>query len=630
MNKKQKINLLRIILAAALLLILSRLRINGIPRFCFYMIPYLIVGYDVLKKAVHGIVHRQPFDECLLMSVATIGAIAAAFAKSGDYTEAVAVMLFYQTGELFQSYAVGKSRKNITELMDISPEYANIYDENGGIVQVDPDDVECGSLIVVRAGEKIPIDGIIKKGSSSLDTSSLTGESLPRDVGAGDEVLSGCINTGAVLEIETTREYSDSTVSRVMELIEDASSRKSKSENFIAKFSRVYTPAVVFAAIALALLPPLVLTVMRIPFLWSTWIYRALIFLVISCPCALVVSIPLSFFAGIGFAGKKGVLVKGSNYLEALSEVKTVVFDKTGTLTKGVFEVVSVHPNDISADELIHIAAHAERYSNHPIALSLKKAFGNEADGCTVEDAEEIAGRGIKAVIEGRIVYAGNESLMKEAVSDGIIPECKSCHDHTGTIIHIAIDGVYAGHVLISDVIKPHSAEAVQALKKAGIRETVILTGDRKSTAEQVAAALKIDRVFSDLLPGDKVSKIEELINEKQREEDRIAFVGDGINDAPVLSRANVGIAMGALGSDAAIEAADIVLMDDDPLKIATAIAISKKTLRIVRQNICFAIGVKIICLILGSLGFANMWTAVFADVGVMVLAVLNAIRCML
>ena len=630
MNKKQKINLLRIILAAALLLILSRLRINGIPRFCFYMIPYLIVGYDVLKKAVHGIVHRQPFDECLLMSVATIGAIAAAFAKSGDYTEAVAVMLFYQTGELFQSYAVGKSRKNITELMDISPEYANIYDENGGIVKVDPDDVECGSLIVVRAGEKIPIDGIIKKGSSSLDTSSLTGESLPRDVEAGDEVLSGCINTGAVLEIETTREYSDSTVSRVMELIEDASSRKSKSENFIAKFSRVYTPAVVFAAIALALLPPLVLTVMRIPFLWSTWIYRALIFLVISCPCALVVSIPLSFFAGIGFAGKKGVLVKGSNYLEALSEVKTVVFDKTGTLTKGVFEVVSVHPNDISADELIHIAAHAERYSNHPIALSLKKAFGNEADGCTVEDAEEIAGRGIKAVIEGRIVYAGNESLMKEAVSDGIIPECKSCHDHTGTIIHIAIDGVYAGHVLISDVIKPHSAEAVQALKKAGIRETVILTGDRKSTAEQVAAALKIDRVFSDLLPGDKVSKIEELINEKQREEDRIAFVGDGINDAPVLSRANVGIAMGALGSDAAIEAADIVLMDDDPLKIATAIAISKKTLRIVRQNICFAIGVKIICLILGSLGFANMWTAVFADVGVMVLAVLNAIRCML
>jgi len=630
MNKKQKINLLRIILAAALLLILSRLRINGIPRFCFYMVPYLIVGYDVLKKAVHGIVHRQPFDECLLMSVATIGAIAAAFAKSGDYTEAVAVMLFYQTGELFQSYAVGKSRKNITELMDISPEYANIYDENGGIVKGDPDDVECGSLIVVRVGEKIPIDGIIKKGSSSLDTSSLTGESLPRDVEAGDEVLSGCINTGAVLEIETTREYSDSTVSRVMELIEDASSRKSKSENFIAKFSRVYTPAVVYAAIALALLPPLVLTVMKIPFLWSTWIYRALIFLVISCPCALVVSIPLSFFAGIGFAGKKGVLVKGSNYLEALSEVKTVVFDKTGTLTKGVFEVVSVHPNDISADELIHIAAHAERYSNHPIALSLKKAFGNEADGCTVEDAEEIAGRGIKAVIEGRIVYAGNESLMKEAVSDGIIPECKSCHDHTGTIIHIAIDGVYAGHVLISDVIKPHSAEAVQALKKAGIRETVILTGDRKSTAEQVAAALKIDRVFSDLLPGDKVSKIEELINEKQREEDRVAFVGDGINDAPVLSRADVGIAMGALGSDAAIEAADIVLMDDDPLKIATAIAISKKTLRIVRQNICFAIGVKIICLILGSLGFANMWTAVFADVGVMVLAVLNAIRCML
>jgi len=630
MNKKQKINLIRILLAALLLIVFSFLPLTGTLRFCLYMIPYLIVGYDVLKKAVHGIVHRQPFDECLLMSVATIGAIAAALAKSGDYTEAVAVMLFYQTGELFQSYAVGKSRKNITALMDISPECANIYGENGEIVSVDPDDVECGSLIVVRAGEKIPIDGIIKKGSSSLDTSALTGESLPRDVYPGDEVISGCINTGGVLEIETTREYSDSTVSRVMELIEDASSRKSKSENFIAKFSRVYTPVVVYAAIALALLPPIVLSVMKIPFLWSTWIYRALIFLVISCPCALVVSIPLSFFAGIGFAGKKGVLVKGSNYLEAMSEVKTVVFDKTGTLTKGVFEVVSVHPNDISADELIHIAAHAERYSNHPIALSLKKAFGNEADGCNVEDAEEIAGQGIKAVIEGRTVYAGNEKMMSEAVNGGVIPECKSCHGHTGTIIHIAIDGVYAGHVLISDVIKPHSAEAVQALKKAGVKETVMLTGDRQSTAREVAAALKIDRVYSGLLPGDKVSKIEELINEKQREEDRVAFVGDGINDAPVLSRADVGIAMGALGSDAAIEAADIVLMDDDPLKINTAIAISKKTLAIVRQNICFAIGVKVICLLLGALGFANMWTAVFADVGVMVLAVLNAMRCML
>ena len=630
MNKKQRFNLIRIILAAVLLIIYSRMPISGILRFALYMIPYLIVGYDVLRKAVLGIIHRQPFDECLLMSVATVGAIAAALAKSGDYTEAVAVMLFYQTGELFQSYAVGKSRKNITALMDISPECANLYGENGEIVSVDPDDVECGSLIVVRAGEKIPIDGIIKKGSSSLDTSALTGESLPRDVNPGDEVISGCINTGGVLEIETTREYSDSTVSRVMELIEEASSRKSKSENFIAKFSRVYTPVVVYAAIALALLPPLVLSVMKIPFLWSTWIYRALIFLVISCPCALVVSIPLSFFAGIGYAGKKGVLVKGSNYLEAMSEVKTVVFDKTGTLTKGVFEVVSVHPNDISADELIHIAAHAERYSNHPIALSLKKAFGNEADGCNVEDAEEIAGQGIKAVIEGRTVYAGNEKMMSEAVKGGVIPECKSCHGHTGTIVHIAIDGVYAGHVLISDVIKPHSAEAVQALKKAGVRETVMLTGDRQSTAGEVAAALKIDRIYSGLLPGDKVSKIEELINEKQREEDRVAFVGDGINDAPVLSRADVGIAMGALGSDAAIEAADIVLMDDDPLKINTAIAISKKTLGIVRQNICFAIGVKVICLILGALGFANMWTAVFADVGVMVLAVLNAMRCML
>lgn len=629
MNKKQKINLIRIIVSAAMMILFSHLPAEGLLRFCLFLIPYLIVGYDVLRKAVLGIINRQPFDECLLMTVATVGAIAAALYKGGDYTEAVAVMLFYQTGELFQSYAVGKSRRNITDLMDISPEHANIYGENGEIVEVDPDEVETGSIIIVRPGERIPIDGIIKKGSSSLDTSALTGESLPRDVKEGDEVISGCINESGVLEIETSREYADSTVSRVMELIEDASSRKSRSENFIAKFSRVYTPVVVFAAIALAVLPPAVLFITGRPVDFSTWIYRALIFLVISCPCALVVSIPLSFFAGIGSAGKKGILVKGSNYLEAMSEVRTVVFDKTGTLTKGVFEVVSIHPSDISAEELLHLAAHVERFSNHPIALSLKKAFGNEADGCSVENAEEIAGRGIRATVEGHTVCAGNERMMQENVEDGKIPECKHCHDLTGTIIHISIDGRYAGHVLISDVIKPHSAEAVRALKKAGVKETVILTGDRESTAEHVAKELKIDRVYSGLLPGDKVSKMEELISEKTGTGQKVAFVGDGINDAPVLSRADVGIAMGALGSDAAIEAADIVLMDDDPVKIATAIAVSRKTLRIVRQNICFAIGVKVICLILGALGFANMWTAVFADVGVMVLAVLNAIRCM-
>ncbi len=630
MNKKQRINLFRILLSAAFLIVLSRLSVDGILRFLLYLIPYLIVGYDVLRKAVLGIIHRQPFDECLLMAVATIGAIIAALVKSGDYTEAVAVMLFYQTGELFQSYAVGKSRKNITDLMDISPEYANILGDNGEIIETDPDDVEIGSIIVVRPGEKIPIDGIIRTGSSSLDTSALTGESMPRDVKPGDEVISGCINKNGVLEIETTKEYSDSTVARIMELIEDAGSRKSKSENFIAKFSRVYTPIVVYAALALAFLPPLIFMIFGREAMWSTWIYRALIFLVISCPCALVVSIPLSFFAGIGSAGRNGILVKGSNFLEALSEVKTVVFDKTGTLTKGVFEVVSVHPKDISAEELIHLAAHAERYSNHPIAASLKKAYGNETDGCSVENAEEIAGRGIKALINSHNVYAGNELLMQEAVSDAVIPECESCNGHTGTIIHIAIDGKYSGHVLISDVLKPHSAEAVKALKKAGIKETVMLTGDRESTAGAVAEELKIDRHFSGLLPADKVTRIEELISEKRQESHKIAFVGDGINDAPVLSRADIGIAMGAFGSDAAIEAADIVLMDDDPLKIAAAIAISKKTLRIVRQNICFAIGIKVLCLLLGALGFANMWTAVFADVGVMVLAVLNAIRCML
>ncbi|MCR4590975.1 MAG: heavy metal translocating P-type ATPase [Lachnospiraceae bacterium] len=629
MNKKQKINLIRILVAAALMAVFTVMPLTGMLRFAAFLIPYLIVGYDVLKKALHGIIHRQPFDECLLMAVATIGAIAAALYRSGDYTEAVAVMLFYQTGELFQSYAVGKSRKNITDLMDISPESANVYGENGEILEMDPDEVEVGSLIVVRPGERIPIDGIVKSGSSGLDTSALTGESMPREVHPGDEVISGCINLSGALEIETTREYSDSTVARVMELIEDAGSRKSKSENFIARFSRIYTPVVVYAAIALAVIPPVFLTLTGKGVMWTTWIYRALIFLVISCPCALVVSVPLSFFAGIGSAGKKGVLVKGSNFLEAMSEVTTMVFDKTGTLTKGVFEVVSVHPNDISADELIHLAAHVERFSDHPIALSLKAAYGKEADGCIVESAEEIAGRGIRAVVEGRTICAGNEKMMKEAVKDGVIPECSSCHDLPGTVIHIAIDGKYAGHVLISDVIKPHSREAIKALKKAGVRETVMLTGDREKTAAKVAADLDLDKYYAELLPGDKVSKIEEIINDKNRN-GKTAFVGDGINDAPVLSRADVGIAMGAFGSDAAIEAADIVLMDDDPLKIATAIAISKKTLRIVRQNIIFAIGVKILCLILGALGVANMWTAVFADVGVMVIAVLNAIRCMI
>ena len=623
MNKKQKKNLIRIILAAALMLGLNFVNAAGILRLGLYLIPYLIVGYDILIKAFKGIKNGQAFDESFLMAVATIGALVIAVTRSGDYVEAIAVMLFFQIGELFESYAVGKSRKNISELMDICPDYANIEADNGQLEQVDPDDVEIGSVIVVTAGEKIPLDGVVTEGHSSLDTAALTGESVPRTVGVGDEVVSGCINMSGLLKIRTTKEFGESTASKIMEMIEDASSRKSKAENFITKFARYYTPAVVYSALALAFVPPLVRLAMGIAPLWSDWIYRALTFLIISCPCALVVSIPLSFFAGIGAASRQGVLVKGSNYLEILSDTKTVVFDKTGTLTKGVFEVTAIHPDDFDADMLLHLAAHVERYSSHPIASSLKRAFPNEADDCTVEEIEEIAGKGVKAIVNGRTVYVGNSKLM-----ESINSSWHECH-HVGTIIHVAVDGVYAGHIVISDVLKEGSAKAIARLKKTGVKKTVMLTGDIRKVAENVAGEIGIDEVFSDLLPSDKVVHVEKIIEAKKSEKDRVAFVGDGINDAPVLSRADIGIAMGALGSDAAIEAADVVLMDDDPQKIATAIAISKKCLGIVRQNICFAIGIKIACLVLGALGLANMWLAVFADVGVLVLAILNAIRCM-
>ena len=623
MNKKQKKNLIRIILAAALMLGLNFVNAAGILRLGLYLIPYLIVGYDILIKAFKGIKNGQAFDESFLMAVATIGALVIAVTRSGDYVEAIAVMLFFQIGELFESYAVGKSRKNISELMDICPDYANIEADNGQLEQVDPDDVEIGSVIVVTAGEKIPLDGVVTEGHSSLDTAALTGESVPRTVGVGDEVVSGCINMSGLLKIRTTKEFGESTASKIMEMIEDASSRKSKAENFITKFARYYTPAVVYSALALAFVPPLVRLAMGIAPLWSDWIYRALTFLIISCPCALVVSIPLSFFAGIGAASRQGVLVKGSNYLEILSDTKTVVFDKTGTLTKGVFEVTAIHPDDFDADMLLHLAAHVERYSSHPIASSLKRAFPNEADDCTVEEIEEIAGKGVKAIVNGRAVYVGNSKLM-----ESINSSWHECH-HVGTIIHVAVDGVYAGHIVISDVLKEGSAKAIARLKKTGVKKTVMLTGDIRKVAENVAGEIGIDEVYSDLLPSDKVVHVEKIIEAKKSEKDRVAFVGDGINDAPVLSRADIGIAMGALGSDAAIEAADVVLMDDDPQKIATAIAISKKCLGIVRQNICFAIGIKIACLVLGALGLANMWLAVFADVGVLVLAILNAIRCM-
>lgn len=622
MNKKQKKNLIRILVSAGLMILLHFVPASGWIRFVLYMIPYLLIGYDILWKAIKGIIHRQPFDECLLMAIATVGAMALAISENGDYTEAIAVMLFYQIGEWFQSYAVGKSRKNITDLMDIAPEYANI-EQDGHLEQVDPDDVEIGSIIVVKTGEKIPIDGVVLDGKASLDTAALTGESLPRSVHQGDEVISGCINMDGVLKIRTTKAFEDSTVAKVLELIEDASSHKSHSENFITKFARVYTPIVVYSAIALAFIPPLIQCLMHTQPQWGTFLYRALTFLVISCPCALVISIPLSFFAGIGAASHEGILVKGSNYLEILSEIKTVVFDKTGTLTKGVFEVTNIHPEKISADELLHMAAHVERYSTHPIANSLKKAYPNEDDDCVISDAKEIAGQGMQAMVNGKLVCVGNAKMM-----DAMGICWQDCKD-AGTIIHITIDGVYAGHIHISDVIKPHTKQAISELRKNGITDVVMLTGDSQKVAQRVAEEIGIQNVYSELLPQDKVKKVENLLQNKAKENDRLAFVGDGINDAPVLSRADIGVAMGAMGSDAAIEAADVVLMDDDPLKLATAIHISRKCLRIVKENIWFAIGVKVLCLILSAFGLANMWLTIFADVGVMILAVLNAMRCM-
>ncbi len=623
MNKKQKTMLARILAAAALMIGLSFTETEGVVRFLLYLVPYFIVGWDILRKAGKGIRSGQIFDENFLMAVATVGAIALAlYDETGDYTEAVAVMLFYQIGELFQSYAVGKSRRNISELMDIRPDYANI-EKDGALVRVDPDEVETGSVIVVQPGEKVPIDGIIVEGASTLNTSALTGESVPRDAKAGDAIISGCINMTGVLKIRTTKEFGDSTVSQILDLVENASSRKSRSEDFISKFARIYTPAVCGAALALAVIPPLVrLFAMGTAPEWDIWIYRALTFLVISCPCALVISIPLSFFAGIGGASREGVLVKGSNYLETLSKTGIVVFDKTGTLTKGVFEVNAVHHSRMAKEKLLEYAALAESASSHPISRSLRKAYGGKIDGSRVTDIREISGKGVLAKVDGRSVAAGNGKLM-ESLGVEYIP----CH-HTGTIIHMAIDGSYAGHIVISDVVKPRAKEAVRELKRSGVRETVMLTGDAKAVAESVAADLGIDMVWSELLPAGKVEKVEELLKQKP-EKEKLAFVGDGINDAPVLRRADIGIAMGAMGSDAAIEAADVVLMDDDPLKIAKAIKISRKCLGIVYQNIVFAIGVKLLCLLLGAVGLANMWLAIFADVGVMILAVLNAIRAL-
>ena len=621
MNKKQKKMLTRIIIAAALLIVLHFIPITGIPRFICYLAIYLEIGYDILKKAFKGIKNGQVFDENFLMALATVGAFGlAVYEKSGDYNEAIAVMLFYQIGELFQSYAVGKSRRNISELMDIRPDYANI-EKDGKLEQVDPDEVEIGSMIVVQPGEKVPIDGVIIEGSTTLNTSALTGESLPRNAKPGDEIISGCINMTGVLRIRTTKEFGESTVSRILELVENSSSRKSRSENFISKFARYYTPAVCYGALALALLPPIVnLLFLHNPAQWGQWVYRALTFLVISCPCALVISIPLSFFAGIGGASNAGVLVKGSNYLETLAQTKYVVFDKTGTLTKGVFEVAGVHHNTMEEAKILEYAALAESFSTHPISRSLKTAYGKEIDQNRVTDVEEISGNGVTAKVDGVSVAVGNAKLMKR-----IGVEAVECHQ-VGTVIHVAINGVYAGHILIADVPKPTSKEAIANLKKHGIKETVMLTGDIDKVAQQVAGELGVDRVYSELLPADKVTKVEELLAKKTAKE-KLAFVGDGINDAPVLSRADIGIAMGALGSDAAIEAADVVLMDDDPQKIVKAIRIAKKCMRIVYENIYFAIGIKVICLILGAVGIANMWVAIFADVGVMVIAVLNAIR---
>lgn len=622
MNKKQKKMLVRIIIAAALMIILHFVPVKGVIRFLLYLIPYFVIGYDILRKAFKGIMNHQVFDENFLMAVATVGAIIVALSENGDYTEAIAVMLFYQIGELFQSYAVGKSRRNISELMDIRPDYANV-EVDGKLEQADPDEVEIGSVIVVKPGEKVPIDGIIIDGSSTLNTSALTGESVPRDAKCGDEIISGCINLSGVLKIRTTKEFGESTVSKILDLVENSSSKKSKSENFISKFAKYYTPAVCYSALALAILPPVV----RMLFMsaspeWATWIYRALTFLVISCPCALVISIPLSFFAGIGGASREGVLVKGSNYLETLSQTKYVVFDKTGTMTEGVFEVMGVYENTMDKEKVLEYAALAESFSSHPISKSLKKAYGREIDQTRVSDVEEISGHGIIAKVDGIDVAAGNYKLMKK------LRLSYADSDKVGTIVHVAVNGKYEGYILISDRIKATAKEAIHALKKAGIERTIMLTGDSKTVADSVAKELGIDEVYSELLPSDKVAKVEELLAKKSRKS-KLAFVGDGINDAPVLSRADIGIAMGAMGSDAAIEAADIVLMDDDPVKISKAIKISRKCLRIVYENTYFAIGIKLICLLLGAVGIANMWLAIFADVGVMVIAVLNAIRAL-
>ena len=617
MNKKQKKVLLRIIAAAALMLLLAFLPVSDDLRTALYLIPYFVIGYDILLKALKGIRNGQVFDENFLMAVATVGAI-----LLGDCREGVSVMLFYQIGELFQSYAVGKSRRNISQLMDIRPDYANVEGENG-LERVDPDEVAVGTVIVVQPGEKVPIDGVVTEGRASLNTSALTGESLPRDVQPGDDVISGCINMTGVLKIRTTREFGESTVSKILDLVENSSSKKSRSEQFISRFAHYYTPAVCYSALALAVLPPLFLLLTGNPPAWGQWIYRALTFLVISCPCALVISIPLSFFAGIGGASRAGVLVKGSNYLEALSQTKYVVFDKTGTLTRGVFEVAGVHHSDMDEARLLEYAALAESFSSHPISRSLKDAYGNPLDRDRVTEVEEISGNGVTAKVDGIRVAVGNEKLMRKV---GVEPiPCR----HVGTVVHVAVDGVYAGHILISDVVKPTSAQAVAELRKAGVRKTVMLTGDADSVARQVAGELGVDEVHSELLPADKVERVETLLSQKGSKE-KLAFVGDGINDAPVLSRADIGIAMGALGSDAAIEAADVVLMDDDPLKIVTAIRIARKCMRIVYENIYFAIGVKLVCLLLGAVGIANMWVAIFADVGVMVIAVLNAIRALL
>ncbi len=622
MNKKQKKMLTRILIAAVMMVVLELLPTTGILRFVLYMIPYLVIGYDILRKAFRGILNRRIFDENFLMVVATLGAIAVGLAGTGDYTEAIAVMLFYQIGELFQSYAVGKSRKNISELMDIRPDYANVEQE-GELVRVDPDEVAVGTEIIVQPGEKVPIDGIVVEGYSTLNTSALTGESLPREIVEGEEIISGCINMTRVLRVKTTKEFGESTVSKILELVENSTSHKSRSEAFITKFAKYYTPVVCYGALALALLPPLArMLFFGLPADWGTWVYRALTFLVISCPCALVISIPLSFFAGIGGASNAGILIKGSNYLETLAKTKLVVFDKTGTLTKGVFEVNGIHHSELENQKLLEYAALAESASSHPISKSIRRAYGQELDHSRVRDIEEISGSGVTAVVDGMFVAAGNDKLMKKLNVPYI--ECRSI----GTIVHMAIDGKYAGHIVISDIEKPHAVEAVAELRKTGIERTVMLTGDKQRVAEQVAEHLGIDQVFSEMLPVDKVNKVEEMLAKKP-ENQKLAFVGDGINDAPVLRRADIGIAMGAMGSDVAIEAADIVLMDDEPLKIAKAIRISRKCLRIVHENIVFALGVKILCLILGAFGIANMWLAIFADVGVMILAVLNAIRAL-